>query len=367
MPLKKKTSHYSEDTDLLTLFRAHLGKDFHLARIRLICLFITALCKVRSVNYVKVSQGFDSSSLALSCMRRIQRFMAEAELPMKIISSLIFNILPVKGKLILTMDRTNWKFGESNINILMLGVSYRNVAIPLMFKMLNKRGNSNTAERIALIQDFMDWFGADRIDCLLADREFVGDQWLGSLNRNQIRYHIRIRNNFKVFLPRKQKQIKVSHLFGSLKINEFKHYKHIVRMGDELCYLSATKIMTDGKVEFLILVSFNKPEEALDYYRERWSIETCFRGMKSSGFNIEDTHVTSLDRLEKLILLTMIAFAYCYRIGDFIDRKIKPITIKAHGRKAVSVFKYGLDYIAECLLSGFNKLKINIIQVLSCT
>src|SRR5690606_6549042 len=98
--------------------------------------------------------------------------------------------------LILTMDRTNWKFGESNINILMLGVSYRNVAIPLMFKMLNKRGNSNTAERIALIQDFMDWFGADRIDCLLADEEFVGAQWSGSVNRNQIRYNIRIRNNF---------------------------------------------------------------------------------------------------------------------------------------------------------------------------
>src|SRR5690606_26002192 len=125
------------------------------------------------------------------------------QLPMKIVSSLIFSILPLQGGLILVMDRTNWRFGQCNINILMLGVSYRNVAIPLMFKMLDKRGNSNTTERIALIEDFMDWFGRDRIDCLLADREFVGDQWLEFLNRNQIRYHIRIRNNFKVFLPRK--------------------------------------------------------------------------------------------------------------------------------------------------------------------
>ena len=35
----------------------------------------------------------------------------------------------------------------------MLGVSYKNVAFPLMFKLLEKRGNSNTPERIDLIND----------------------------------------------------------------------------------------------------------------------------------------------------------------------------------------------------------------------
>lgn len=367
MPLKKNTSHEHKDTDLFAVFKAHLAGDLHLARIRLICLFITALCKVKSVNFTKVSAGFDSRSLASSCMRRIQRFMAEAELPMKIISTLIFNILPIKGKLILVMDRTNWKFGESNINILMLGISYRNIAIPLMFRMLDKRGNSNTKERIGLIQDFIDWFGRDCIDCLLADREFVGERWLGFLNQNQIRYHIRIRNNFTVLLPRKQVSIKVSHLFNSLGINECRHYERIVQMGSELCYLSATKTLIDGRAEFLILVSFNEPREALAYYKKRWQIESLFRGIKSSGFNIEDTHVTDLKRLEKLLLLTMVAFVWCYAIGHYLDSKIKPIKIKKHGRRAVSVFRYGLDYLSECLLSGINKLNINIIQVLSCT
>ncbi len=46
--------------------------------------------------------------------------------------------------------------------------------------------------------------------------------------------------------------------------------------------------------------------------------------MKSSGFNIEDTHVIALDRLEKLMLLVMIAFVWCYKIGDFIDIRIWP-------------------------------------------
>jgi hypothetical protein len=72
--------------------------------------------------------------------------------------------VPEKDNLILVLDRTNWKFGKSNINILMLRVSYKNVAYPLIFKVLDKRGNSNTQERINLVQNFINWFGTDPID-----------------------------------------------------------------------------------------------------------------------------------------------------------------------------------------------------------
>ena len=111
----------------------------------------------------------------------------------------------------------------------------------------------------------------------------------------------------------------------------------------------------EGKLDFLILVSFNYPEQAKEYYKERWQIETLFRAMKSSGFNIEDTHVTDLKRLENLFLLTMIAFVWCYKIGDYLDQNIQKIKIKTHLRKAISVFKYGLDYISKELLTGFKR------------
>ncbi len=338
-----------------------------MSRIRLICHFITALCKVKSVNYSKLSVGFDSKASTLSCFRRIQRFMAESSLSMEMVAKFIFELLPEKSALTLVMDRTNWKFGQKNINILMLGVSYRNVAFPLMFTMLDKRGNSNEEERIALVKRFIQWFGRERIDCLLADREFVGQHWIGFLNENGIRYHIRIRNNFKVYCFKKNRKVTAFHWFHHLKINQCCHYPKIVRMHGELCYLSGVKTVRNGNIEYLIIVSYNKPEEALEYYRERWQIETLFKALKSSGFNIEDTHVTQLDRVEKLFMLTMIAFVWCYKIGDFIDSNIKPITIKKHGRRAVSVFKNGLDCLSNWLLTNFNKLKINFINFLSCT
>jgi len=42
------------------------------------------------------------------------------------------------------MDRTNWKFGISNINLLVIGVVHQGVAFPLLFQMIDKFGNSNT-------------------------------------------------------------------------------------------------------------------------------------------------------------------------------------------------------------------------------
>ena len=122
--------------------------------------------------------------------------MKTANFTMELVSKLIFNLLPKKENLTLIMDRTNWKFGEVNINILMIGISYKNVAIPLLFKMLDKQGNSHTEERIALMEKFISWFGVNCIDCLLADREFVGDKWIGFLNEHRIRYFIRASSRF---------------------------------------------------------------------------------------------------------------------------------------------------------------------------
>jgi len=293
--------------------------------------------------------------------------MSEVDFSMELVAKLIFSMLPNKDSVVLAIDRTNWKFGNKNINILMLGVAYKGIAFPLMFKMLNKKGNSNTCERFELLCDFMNWFGKECIDCLLADREFVGSLWHEFLHLYKINYYIRIRNNFRVNAANKTKGTRASDLFRNIKLGEFRHCANKMKMHWVSCYLSAMSYLSDGKPDFLIVVSYSKPEYALEYYKQRWQIETLFKGLKSSGFNIEDTHVTDMERLGKLIRLTMIAFTWCYRIGDHIDTHIKKIKIKKHGRRAVSVFKYGLDYLSRVFLTGHNQLDISVLKFLSCT
>ena len=119
--------------------------------------------------------------------------------------------------------------------------------------------------------------------------------------------------------------------------------------------------------ELQILISFNKPEDALSIYKKRWQIQTAFRALKTSGSNIEDTHLFGIERIEKLLALLIVAFTWAYLVGDYLHRYIKPIQIKKHGNKAKSLFKYGLTYIATVLLNAFFKDDINIFKFLSCT
>jgi Transposase DDE domain len=247
----KNTSIERKDTSLISVLQGHFKGELNLARVKLICLFITALCKIKTINYDRLACGFDTKANKNSSYRRIQRFMKEFDFPMKVVSVLIFNVLPFKEDLVLVLDRTNWKFGQHNINLLMLGVSYKNVAFPLMFKMLDKQGNSDTEERIDLIKKYIQWFGKQSIDSLLADREFVGGKWLKFLNDENIRYYIRIRNNFTFYSYQKQTAIKAFYLFNHLKVGEFYHYPKIVELHGQRCYLSGSKTSDrDGKMEF---------------------------------------------------------------------------------------------------------------------
>jgi len=359
----KNTNVSTKSNELISILDKHFKGKVNLARVKLIALFITSLCKVQTVTFSKLANSFDSTANSSSSLRRIQRFIASFSIDSNLIAKLIFGLLPNKEDLILSIDRTNWKFGQANINIFMLGIVYKGVAFPVLFTMLDKRGNSNIQERIALINRFVALFGKQCIHSLVADREFVGEKWIAFLNQENIRYHIRIRNNFKVYVPSKNKDIKAFWLFNNLKVGQYKVYHKIVKVNNQYCYISGSKL-TNG--EFLIIISYNKPEQAKQDYQERWQIEMCFKAMKSSGFDIEKTHLTKIDRIEKLVLLIMIAFVWCYKVGIYLH-KIKPIKIKKHGRKAISIFKYGLNYISNCLLNALSQGNINIMEFLSCT
>jgi len=357
----------SKSTILFEKLTLIFGDQMNLARIKFFGLFVCALCKIQTVCFEKLAVGFDTEAKVASSLRRIQRFMAEYMLDAGLIARLVFALLPHEPPYRLAMDRTNWKFGSFDINILVLAVVYKGVAFPLLFTMMPKFGNSATSERIELMQRYIDMFSAQSIDCLLADREFIGDQWLGFLNLHHIHYHIRIRENFWVIIPRNRHKVKASWLFNNLQLNQYKFFQGIVNINGQLCYLSASKVLSkQGTPELQIIVSFNKPDEANTLYKERWQIETAFKAMKSSGFNIEDTHINDMERIAKLVSLILVAFVWAYKVGIYLDQ-ICPIKIKKHGRRAKSIFKHGLTQLAKVLHSNNLEEFKTFCKFLSCT
>ena len=206
---------------LSVYFSSHL--PWHKARIKFFVLLITALCKMQTIWFERLAEGMDSTAQISPCLRRIQRFFADFSIGNDKIASVLFSLLPCKTNLVISIDRTNWQFGKTDINIFMLSVCYDGIAFPLLWKMLPKRGNSNCEERIELIKKFIEQFGKDCIEAIVADREFIGKQWLRFLQSETIPYHIRIKDNMWFTKPDGEK-IRMSWILQGCKTGEGYHH-----------------------------------------------------------------------------------------------------------------------------------------------
>lgn len=353
---------------LSTVIREHFFVSN--AIIKLMSEFIIALIQLRDVNLSGIALAICGESEISAGYRKLQRFFAKVEICSVCLARLIVKLAGLKDKKWkLIMDRTSWKFGKLNINILVLGIERCGVAIPILWSMLdNKGGNSNVLQRKELMSKFISIFGVDCIESLLADREFIGDEWLKFLADNEVKFYIRIRSD--ITINRADKEL----VTANNTIKKLKNGEYIALPGQR--YLGQNykgpKLMVaacrnqDGNL--VIVATNDNVDQAMENYRQRWSIETLFACLKTRGFNFENTHMIDLVRIEKLLALLALAFTLCHIVGIW-QNELKPIKLKRHGRKMQSLFRYGLDYLRQMFLSThlFTKSLLNLFHFLCPT
>jgi len=333
-------------SELRESLNGHFG--WNKARITCFVKMLLALIVTQTVNMSKIALLFSSEAKKLSRYRRMQRFFAWFSIDYDMIAGFIFKLFFVSGgKWYLTIDRTNWKWGDANINILTLAIAFKGIAIPIYWELLDKRGNSDTAERIALLRKFIASFGKDCIAGVLADREFVGEDWFGWLLKEKIIFYIRIKKNMLTTNSKGQPIHAYKLFYGLSPMSERVLYGKRNILGYSL-YVSGLKLL-DG--DFLIIVTNENPGNAIKTYGLRWEIESLFSCLKGRGFNFEDTHITDQERIKKLLALLAIAFCWAHKTGEWRHEACEPIKVKTHGRPAVSLFRYGLDYLIEAVVN----------------
>jgi hypothetical protein len=301
---------------------------------------------VRTVNLTVVSNQIVSRNKQNSNYRRLQRFFSGCKINYDLIAKFIYRLFDFGNKKIyILLDRTNWKWGKTHINILFLSVVYSGISIPIYWVILNKGGNSSTRERRALIKRFIKIFGQKNIMGLLADREFIGKDWFNWLTKENIPFFIRIRNDADTNNKSKL-SIKIEWLFYKLKPGEKMLLPDRKKIYGQWLFVSAGRAPNN---ELMIIVSNNKIENMIETYLLRWQIETMFQCLKGRGFNFEDTHITARYKIKKLIVLLAIGFCWAYLAGEWRHNYMDKIKLKNHGRKEVSLFRYGLNLIHDAI------------------
>lgn len=319
--------------------------DWNKARIAFLIQVLQALFLVRTVNLTQIAQAFQTAAKEESVYRRIQRFFKDFSFDMSFIVFLACKFFTWEEPCVLLLDRTNWKWGKTHINILMLSVEHLGIGIPIFWMVLNKGGNSLTKNRVKIVKRVLKAIGKEKIRVLLADREFIGEEWFRFLVEEGIPFIIRIKQNSMVEGLRQGYAVPIRVLLDHLGCRKAIKNHSVVLWNHRLF---ASVEHRKGAKEPMIIISNKEFASPLDLYRWRWGIETLFECLKSRGFRMEETHMTDPRKIEKLLFILAIAVSWAYKIGELKARKV-PITIKKHGRKYKSIFRLGLDLIRRVL------------------
>lgn len=334
------------------------------ARIDFLAKFLIALLDAQTINLTRIAQKFKGKAKVSSHYKRLQRFFRSFHINPSLFAQAVVLLMPFGQQWLLCLDRTNWKFGKTHINFLVLGVAYRGVCFPLFWMLLPNAGCSDTRERIELMERFLGTFPAERIEALTADREFIGKIWTMYLIDRQIPFCLRIKSNTKVVNPRNGKEFRISRMFADLHVEQSK----VLRKPRLVWGISVYVVALRTKKDFVFLITSERPQRALAKYRKRWDIETLFSCLKTRGFCLEDTHMKERERLSRLFGVMSLALCWCFLQGEALSNE-KNIPVKKHGRKAMSIFRLGLDHIANAIANISIKIEAfrQSLCFLSCT
>ena len=320
----------------------------------LFCCIVMGVIQSRSVQHQRIAAHLDDKHDIAIRTQRIYRFFADTELNYGEIALLIYALLQQQGKPFrLILDRTNWKFGKSNINFLVLAIRVEGLgAVPLLWMNLDKAGNSNTIERIDLLDRFFEVFPDAVIESLIGDREFVGDHWISYLLSKNVTFYLRVKENR--IIEDNGKRTHIRDYFAHLT-SKCKPIKIETEFRDGDFFVDLYLVGTRSKEGELVIIMTNRdvnPKKVMEIYKTRWDIECLFGNVKQKGFNMEDTHMTIPERLDKLMAICAVATALCLMTGA-IKNHFKPIKMKRTvGSPLYSIFQYGVNHIR----SNFNSL-----------
>ena len=257
-----------------------------------------------------------------------------------LVAKLLMSLLPAQGKLRLCLDRTEWDFGQCQVNVLLVTAGAGDVHVPLCGQLLdNRSGNSNAADRIALLADCVALLGRERIELVVGDREFIGHTWLKWLQDYQLPFVVRVPKHHRLTHADGRRQAVAELGLAPGQVRRFAR----VQLDGVWGQAWVKALAAD---EFVFLFAADGLHHLEPLYAGRWTIEQCFQNLKGRGFNLENSHLACHHKLRKLLALVSLAYAFCLAVGHAADRR-QPIARKQHGYRATSLSRHGLNIVRQ--------------------
>ncbi len=317
----------------------------HLSRQKCAISLVLSLIRARQVQFQELALVFNDQVKEDSNERRIQAFFKEATLEEDQVG-FVLSLFLVFGKVDLCLDRTEWDFGKCQVNLLVLTGCCQGIGMPLYVEVLdNQSGNSSTQDRILILQKVIALLGKARIGAVIADREFVGKDWMEYLLKEKIAFFLRVPKSYLFTVN--GVVLKAENL---LQLRRECRIDNVTVVGVKGISVGMKRVKdSKGQDDYLIVLTNTFAYQALRVYKKRWSIEAMFQDFKSQGFNLESTHLKEAYKLKKLVYVVSIAYAFCVHMGLYYEKHMALIARKNHGYRSKSLFRKGMDLLRSMI------------------
>ena len=262
--------------------------DWHLSRLKLMARFTSSVPTLTTTDLSKVALALKAGPKQESNYRRIQRFLSGYEVDFRALGGLLLHLLPQRPPYEVVIDRTEWHFGETAVNLLMVGIAHEGMAFPIASAALPSGGSSDFQSQAKVLERFLEVVDPDSIKVVTADREFISVPWMERLKDRGIPFAIRLRSDRRIgrapdgpSLPARM-HARTVNLGGERTLEGTRYLSGAQEDGAEEVLVPVRVVIRrigdeDSDDPFLILATSNvDPVEATEFYKQRWDIETLF-------------------------------------------------------------------------------------------
>jgi hypothetical protein len=185
---------------------------------------------ITTANLRKLALALKGSVKPASNYRRIQRFLSDYAVDFRALGRLLVHLLPQQPPYVVVVDRTEWHFGRAPVNVLTVGIAHRGISFPIAFAALPAGGGSSADEQIEVLERFLRVVEPAQVKAVqvkekVADREFIGAQWLCHLKARKIPFVVRLRSDRCVGRSRQGPALRVCTFPCTLRVGQTRRLK----------------------------------------------------------------------------------------------------------------------------------------------
>jgi len=194
---------------------------------------------------------------------------------------------------------------------LMISLIYKSRALPLAFTVVKgKKGHLPEDTHVELVKKLFPLIPESTQQVIfLGDGEFDGTTLQKTLTDFGWKYVSRTSYNITIYVNGEPFQIEI--LAAMLPQGCYKHLQNCKITKKKYGPVTAIAWWGEDNEEPLFLVTnFRSASKACEYYSMRFTIETFFSDQKSRGFNIDKSHLSSPQRLMRLMYASCLAYLW---------------------------------------------------------